>query len=78
MTSIYYILVLLMWVMLYFMVRHTCNVVNDYGCRNRVCTRTIRAAQFTGILGLLVIGTGTTYAAHIVYTLHVLSVSGIH
>lgn len=78
MTLTYYIVVALMWVCLFLMVRHTCTVVNIYGRRNGACLRTVRAAQFTGALGLLVVGTGTTYAAHVVFTLHALAVSGVH
>ncbi|ANZ50706.1 hypothetical protein STRATTON_281 [Erwinia phage vB_EamM_Stratton] len=78
MTLTYYIVVALMWVCLFLMVRHTCTVVNNYGRRCGACSRTVRMAQFTGVFGLFVVGTGATYAASVVLALHTLSVSGVH
>lgn len=78
MTLTYYIVVALMWACLFLMVRHTCTVVDNYGQRCGACQRTVRMAQFTGAIGLLIAGTGATYAASVVLALHTLAVSGVH
>lgn len=78
MTLTYYIVVALMWVCLFLMVRHTCTVVDAYGRRCGACTSTVTLAKVTGVIGLLVAGTGATYAASVVLALHTLAVSGVH
>lgn len=78
MAPIYYLLVFFSWIATYKMIRHSYHSIQRYGASHGVCRRTTRYAQAVAVFGLMVAGTSTTYALNLVYTIHLLAVSGAH
>ncbi|QVW55212.1 hypothetical protein pEaSNUABM29_00172 [Erwinia phage pEa_SNUABM_29] len=77
MTQLYYCIVLLMWICLYYGVRHTIAVIRQHALENNVTSRTLRVGQMVVVFGVLVVGGLSTAGLHTVYTLHQIAVSGV-
>lgn len=76
MTQLYYAIAMVMWICLYFGLRHTIEVIRIHAQSHDVCTRTMRLGQIICSFGVLLIGGLSTAGLHVVYTLHQVAVSG--
>lgn len=76
MTQLYYAIVLLMWICLYFGLRHTIEVIRTHAQNHDVCGRTVRLGMIVCSFSAVLIGGLSTVGLHTVYTLHQIAVSG--
>nr|DAL76584.1 MAG TPA: hypothetical protein [Caudoviricetes sp.] len=78
MAPIYYLLVFFSWIATYKMIRESYQAIKDYGRTQGIPLRKTRYAQALAVFGLMIAGTSTTYALNMVYSIHLLVMSGAH
>ncbi|ORS93509.1 hypothetical protein BHS87_25810 [Escherichia coli] len=78
MAPIYYLLVFFSWIATYKMIRESYQAIKQYGETRGIPLRKTRYAQALAVFGLMIAGTSTTYALNMVYSIHLLVMSGAH
>lgn len=77
MTQLYYCIVLVLWICLYYGLRHTFAVIRQHAIEHDIAGRTLRVGQIVVTFGVLLAGGLSTVGLHTVYTLHQIAVSGV-
>nr|DAO89048.1 MAG TPA: hypothetical protein [Caudoviricetes sp.] len=78
MAPIYYLLVFFSWIATYKMIRESYQAIKQYGRSQGFPLRKTRYVQAFAVFGLMVAGSSATYALNMVYSIHLVVMSGPH
>ena len=78
MAPIYYLLVFFSWIATYKMISESYQAIKQYGRSQGIPLRKTQYVQALAVFGLMVAGTSATYAINMVYSIHLVVMSGPH